>query len=228
MAFNHLLAQALSVSSPTGGAARRGPPQVAPADVRFPLVAIPGLASIPPLSTPTPSPAPTPIPPTPIMAALPTPATPASPPAAPPPQVLTSSEGAAQAVFQAINRERAGLSPPLAPLAWSDGLSESAHLHDMAMARADVLSHQVNGEAGLSARISDQGIAWTWCGENIGNYSELSTAGALAVESEMFNETPPNDDHRLNILTTQGTMVGVDVLFDPAHGRLWLTEDFAG
>jgi uncharacterized protein YkwD len=204
------------------------PSQAAPANARYPIVAIPSLASIPTLSTPAPSPAPTPIPPTSILGALPTPATLPPPAAAPPPPVLTSSAVAAQAVFRTINQERAGLSPPLAPLAWSAGLGDSAHLHDMAMAGADVLSHQVNGGAGFSARITDQGIAWTWCGENIGNYSELSTAGALAVESEMFNETPPNDDHRLNTLTTQGAMVGVDVLFDPAHGWLWLTEDFAG
>ena len=38
---------------------------------------------------------------------------------------------------------------------------------------------------------------------------------------------PPNDGHRRNILSSTFTVVGVDIYLDPAHGRLWLTEDFA-
>jgi uncharacterized protein YkwD len=42
----------------------------------------------------------------------------------------------------------------------------------------------------------------------------------------MYNETPPNDGHRLNILNTHYRNVGVDVYFDKVHHKLWLTTDF--
>lgn len=215
----------LRLTGASGNASRADPPSAANGELRFPLVAVPSLNSIPALQTPTPAPTPTPAMPTP----MPTPTTnPAAAPAPSPPpaqSVLTSSSGAAEAVFQAINQERGQQGLPA--LSWSDGLAQSAHAHNLAMAGADQLSHQLPGEAAFSSRITAHGVAWTWCAENIGDYSEQSTDGALAVESLMFDETPPNDDHRLNILTTQGTMVGVDVVFDPAHGWLWLTEDFA-
>jgi uncharacterized protein YkwD len=208
--------------SPSGSVAPGHPAPAAAPQLRLPLVAIPRLTSIPALFAPAAASPETLAPPTPTPASS---ASPRSPGPASAPPAPTSSSDASQAVFQAINQERA--QEGLAALAWSGGLAESAHLHNLAMAGADELSHQVSGEASLGTRISDQGVAWSWCAENIGDYSELSTAGALAVESAMFDETPPNDEHRLNILTAQGTMVGVDVVFDPAHGWLWLTEDFA-
>jgi uncharacterized protein YkwD len=171
----------------------------------------------------------------------------AAPPHAPPPPVRTqlpsvpirsapaqspvpaaSPSGAptaALAVFQTLNAER--VSQGLAPLRWSTRLAASAHLHDLAMAAADQLSHQLPGEPALGTRISAQGVAWSWCAENIGWSSAMSSAGALGMEAVMFAEKPPDDDHRLNILTTSGTIVGIDVLMDSAHHVLWLTEDFA-
>jgi uncharacterized protein YkwD len=41
----------------------------------------------------------------------------------------------------------------------------------------------------------------------------------------MFAEQPPDDGHRLNILSSN-TNLGVDVYVD-AKGQVWLTEDFA-
>jgi uncharacterized protein YkwD len=55
----------------------------------------------------------------------------------------------------------------------------------------------------------------------------MTQAGALSLEASMLGETPPNDGHRQNILSSTFTMVGVDVYLDQTHGRLWLTEDFA-
>ncbi|HEX4579890.1 MAG TPA: CAP domain-containing protein [Candidatus Dormibacteraeota bacterium] len=124
-------------------------------------------------------------------------------------------------MFAAINQSRAAVGLPA--LQWSSGLSRSAHLHNLAMASADQLSHQVAGEAPLGTRISQQGIAWTWVGENVGQSPTLSTAGALYLEQLMLGDAV----HRPQILTTLGTMVGVDVVFDTAHHMLWLTEDFA-
>lgn len=146
------------------------------------------------------------------------------PPARLPPAFAVSA-AAAQAVFAAINVSRSAAGLPA--LRWSAGLTRSAHLHNLAMASADQMSHQVPGEAPLGTRISSQGVAWNWAGENIALSSSLTTAAAVGLEQSMVNEAPPNDEHRLSILTTNGTMAGVDVVFDSIHHRLWLTEDFA-
>jgi uncharacterized protein YkwD len=177
-----------------------------------------------PLPTASATPAPTPIPPWPVARTLLRTPAPVGRPVSRPP-APTGSASAAAAVFAAINASRAAAGLPA--LRWSAGLSRSAHLHDLAMAAADQLSHQLAGEAPLATRISAQGVPWSWVGENCGLSPSLSTSGALGLEQMMVNETPPNDGHRLNILTTVGTMVGVDVVFDTLHHRLWLTEDFA-
>jgi uncharacterized protein YkwD len=136
-----------------------------------------------------------------------------------------SDTSAANAVFVEMNSERAQTG--LRALSWSSALESSATLHNNAMASADVLSHQETGEASLGSRISAQGVSWSWAGENIGENSVMSSAGAVQLETMMFAETPPNDGHKLNIQTTSGTEVGVSVWFDEVHHILWLTEDFA-
>jgi len=42
----------------------------------------------------------------------------------------------------------------------------------------------------------------------------------------MYNEKPPNDGHRKNILSSGFTMIGIDVIRDD-KGIVWLTQDFA-
>jgi uncharacterized protein YkwD len=131
----------------------------------------------------------------------------------------------AQAVFRAVNQSRAANGLP--PLTWSLALARSARQHNLAMQAANTLSHQLPGEPALGDRVSQQGIHWVWVAENIGETSEMSTNGALGLHQAMMNERPPNDGHRQNILTTVGTMIGIDILIDHQHGKLWLTEDFA-
>lgn len=125
----------------------------------------------------------------------------------------------------AINsaRQRAGVPP----LAVSSGLVRSAHRHDLAMAAANTMSHQLPGEPDLGSRESAAGVSWTAAGENIGWTTDISQGGALSIEASMLGETPPNDGHRRNILSASFTSVGVDVVVDTAHGKLWITEDFA-
>jgi uncharacterized protein YkwD len=131
----------------------------------------------------------------------------------------------AQAVFQAINQSRAANKLP--PLKWSNALASSARQHNMAMQAANTLSHQLPGEPDPGAREHQQGVNWIWAAENIGETTDQSVNGALALHQAMMNEQPPDNGHRLNILTTTGTMVGVSILLDQQHGVLWLTEDFA-
>ena len=151
--------------------------------------------------------------------------------AAPAPSVAPAAAAAsttnhkdwATAVFAELNAERA--QNGLKALRWSDKLFYSAHRHNLLMAQQNTLSHQLPGEASLGDRVSVF-YAWSACGENIAWNSDRSQAGALALQTSMYEETAPNDGHRRNVLSTSFVDVGVDVVDDSAHGRIWLTTDF--
>jgi uncharacterized protein YkwD len=144
----------------------------------------------------------------------------------PSPTGTTPTENSiAQSVFQAINQSRAANGLP--PLTWNSALARSARLHDLAMQAANTLSHQLHGEAFFGDRERQQGINWTWAGENIGETSDQSVNGALSLRQAMMSEKPPDDGHRQNILTTSGNIVGIAIVIDRRNGVLWLTEDFA-
>jgi uncharacterized protein YkwD len=138
----------------------------------------------------------------------------------------SSNQAWARAVFQAVNEARAGQHLPA--LTWSPQLQQSAHQHNLAMAAANTLTHQVGSEPELGSRVGATGLQWHFVAENIGWTTAQSRSGALGIEASMFAETPPSDAHRQNILSSTATMIGIDVLIDNNHGRLWLTEDFAG
>lgn len=139
---------------------------------------------------------------------------------------MTATElSAANATLSLLNSERAANHLP--GLQMSSALISSARRHNLTMAAANTLSHQLPGEPVFSTRISQAGVAWHSAAENIGWTTNRSTAGAQSLESAMYAEVAPNDGHRLNILSTSVRYVGIDVYFDAAHGKLWLTEDFA-
>lgn len=146
-------------------------------------------------------------------------------PATPGTQPNAQERQIAQAIFAAVNKDRAAAGLPA--LQWSDALAMSARQHDFAMMKADQLSHQLQGEAELGDREKQQGVQWLQAAENVGFTTDMSENGALGLHKAMMAEQPPDDGHRRNILDTQNNKLGVDILFDPTHGRLWLTEDFA-
>jgi uncharacterized protein YkwD len=123
-----------------------------------------------------------------------------------------------------LNSERAAHHLPA--LSMRTALLHSARNHNLAMARADTMSHQLPGEPGLASRITAAGYKWHYAGENIGWNSIMDTTGVLQLEQIMYAEVPPNDGHRLNILNTHYTNVGIDVYLDTAHDKVWLTVDF--
>ena len=123
-----------------------------------------------------------------------------------------------------LNTQRA--SHGLPALSSNAKLAAAAHAHNVKMADANSLSHQLPGEAGLGARISAAGYSWSSVGENVAWNSNRSQAGVLALQDSMYNETPPDDGHRRNILSTRFTEVGIDVIEDTAHGKVWLVTDF--
>jgi uncharacterized protein YkwD len=105
-------------------------------------------------------------------------------------------------------------------------LVSAAHKHNLAMARANTLSHQLKGEAALGSRVSAAGYRWTAVGENVAYNGRRSQDGVLAVQQAMYNEKPPDDGHRKNILSKTYVDVGIDVISDSVHGKVWLVTDF--
>jgi uncharacterized protein YkwD len=161
----------------------------------------------------------------------PTPTKKASPSARSAPSKTASSSSSyatrsdwADAVLKELNAERADHG--LAALKMNSKLVDSAHTHNLAMAKANTLSHQLSGEAGLGSRVSAAGYHWSGVGENIAYNSNSSESGVLALQKAMYNEKPPNDGHRANILTKSFVDVGIDVINDSTHGKVWLVTDF--
>lgn len=165
-----------------------------------------------------------PAPPTPTLTPTPT---------SPPPTATPATDGAdptaleqqiAQTVLQAINTDRASAGLPA--LQWSSALAGGAYKHSLLMSADDDMAHQLPGEPAIGARITQDGVQWTWCGENIGYTTNTSADGALWLHQTMMAEQPPDDPHRQNILSANFTMAGIAIVIDASH-RLWLTEDFA-
>jgi hypothetical protein len=79
------------------------------------------------------------------------------------------------------------------------------------------------------ARPSGPGTA---AGENIGEGGPMpDTTAAMAqmavtLTQDMLNEQPPGDGHRLNILSSTFTHIGIAVYRDRA-GAVWMTQDFS-
>jgi uncharacterized protein YkwD len=151
-----------------------------------------------------------------------------SAPAAPAPAPGLSA--AAQQVLALINQARSQAG--LAPYTVSSGLDTSAARHTGVMAAGCGLSHQCPGEPALGARESAAGVHWTAAGENIGEGGPVAggTAAiaqmAVGLTQSMLGEKPPDDGHRLNILSSAFTHVGISVFRD-SSGTVWMTQDFS-
>jgi uncharacterized protein YkwD len=131
----------------------------------------------------------------------------------------------AQSLLQMLNSERRANGR--GPLTMNTKLIQSAHAHNLDMAAQNEMSHQLPGEAYFADRITAAGYKYEYAGENIGWNSVQTLDGVLALERIMYNERPPGETgHRENILSRNYTDVGIDVYFDDANGKVWLTEDF--
>jgi len=125
-------------------------------------------------------------------------------------------------------RRRAGL-PAYTILT---GLEVSSARHNQLMAGGCGLSHQCPGEAALGARETHARVHWTAAGENIGEGGPVAdttaaiTQMADALTQDMLSEKPPDDGHRLNILSSTFTHVGIAV-HRSSDGTVWMTQDFS-
>ncbi|HEY3993248.1 MAG TPA: CAP domain-containing protein [Ktedonobacteraceae bacterium] len=130
-----------------------------------------------------------------------------------------------QQLFALINHDRASQS--LYAYTLNSTMSGGALLHSKKMAVCG-MSHQCPGEASPCQRVSNEGISWTSCGENVGYTSPNPTdwSGVEKIEQAMLAEQPPDDGHRLNLLNSSYHRIGVGIYID-SKGLVWITEDFA-
>jgi uncharacterized protein YkwD len=137
---------------------------------------------------------------------------------------------AAAQVLALINQARATAGLPA--LTVTSGLESSSSAHNLLMADGCGLSHQCPGEAAIGDRETAAGVHWTAAGENIGDGGPVAdTSAAIAqmavgLTQSMLNEQPPNDGHRMNILSTSFTHIGIAVYRD-GSGTVWLAQDFS-
>jgi uncharacterized protein YkwD len=144
----------------------------------------------------------------------------------------TAAQGgtAAAQVLALINQARSGAG--LAPLTVTSGLRASASAHNLTMAGGCGLSHQCPGEPAIGDRETAAGVHWTAAGENIGEGGPVADTDsaiaqmAVGLTQSMLDERPPNDGHRMNILSTSFTHIGIAVYRD-GSGTVWLTQDFS-
>jgi uncharacterized protein YkwD len=144
--------------------------------------------------------------------------------AAPAPHTATTASKWAHNMLLVLNYERRA--NHLKPLTMNTKLTLSAHRHNLTMAKKNVMSHQLPGEAFFATRISKAGYNWRSAGENIGWNSAETNRGLQSLEHQMYGEKAPNNGHRLNILNKSFSQVGIDVYFDKAHHKMWFTQDF--
>jgi uncharacterized protein YkwD len=153
-----------------------------------------------------------------------------APSPAPPAGGGSGTSAAAQQVLALINQARAQAGLPAYTI--SSGLDTSAARHNTVMEGGCGLSHQCPGEPALGNRETAAGVHWTAAGENIGEGGPVAdTSSAIAqmavgLTQSMLNEKPPDDGHRLNILSSTFTHVGIAVVRD-SSGTVWLTQDFS-
>jgi len=159
------------------------------------------------------------------------PAAPATGPASALPSASAAQGGTAAAqVLALINQARSAAGLPA--LTVTAGLQASSSAHNLRMAAGCGLSHQCPGEPPLGERETAAGVDWTAAGENIGEGGPVAgTAAAIAqmavgLTQSMLNEQPPDDGHRLNILSSTFTHIGIAVYRD-SSGTVWLTQDFS-
>jgi uncharacterized protein YkwD len=133
-------------------------------------------------------------------------------------------------VLALINQARSAAGLPA--LTITSGLGASSSAHNLRMAGGCGLSHQCPGEQPLGDRETAAGADWTAAGENIGEGGPVAdTSAAIAqmavgLTQSMLNEKPPDDGHRLNILSSTFTHIGIAVYRD-SSGTVWLTQDFS-
>jgi len=132
----------------------------------------------------------------------------------------------AQQLLRQINSDRTAQGLPA--FQWDTTIARAAQKHNGQMASGCGMSHQCSGEPRLGTRLTNEGVQWSSCGENVGYATAGNNAwnGILRIYNAMMGEKPPDDGHRRNLLSTSFQRIGIAVHID-GKGLVWLTEDFA-
>lgn len=182
------------------------------------------VASTSPTSTPsTVSPTATPVP-TRTPTSVPATSTPVATATATP--VPTNADMAAEdAALGMINQSRQQYGLP--PLTMYEPLRQVARNHAKDMATRNYFSHTTPEGLKPWDRITAAGITWRYVAENIGwgQGYRTPTDSVRANHTSMMAETPPNDGHRKNILSSQARRVGIGV-FTTSSGKTYYVTDF--
>ena len=128
-----------------------------------------------------------------------------------------------------VNQARAAAGLPAYTI--SSALTLSATRHTLLMAGGCGLHHLCPGETSLGTRITAAGMTWSAVGENIGDGGPVSGTAAAAIMADklieiMLAERPPDDGHRVNILSATYHHIGICV-YRNSSGVIWLTQDFS-
>jgi uncharacterized protein YkwD len=125
---------------------------------------------------------------------------------------------------------------PVAPLAWSAELADSATGHNAQMIAADTQAHQLPGEAGILQRAINAGYAGNRVGENIFAFSESILYGHAGFAIDWGNDAKSIGGiqnpagHRELLLSGNYREIGLAITAenDPktSVGPLVITEDF--
>jgi uncharacterized protein YkwD len=140
------------------------------------------------------------------------------------------TDAAIEQVLQLINKARAQAG--LRGYTITAGLTTSAGRHNALMLGGCGLSHQCPGEPSLGARETAAGVSWMSAGENIGEGGPVANSPAAITQmvaeltTAMLNERPPDDGHRMNILSHAFRHIGIAIARD-SHGTVWMTQDFS-
>ena len=130
-------------------------------------------------------------------------------------------------VIARTNMYRAQYAPQCPALTYSAQLTESAFLHSKDMAIHGSLSHTGTDGSTPPQRMSAAGYHYSTWAENVGWYF----SSPEEVVDQWFNEQPPNDGHRRNILSCTLHQIGVGYYYTAtATGALnshyYWTQDF--
>jgi uncharacterized protein YkwD len=124
------------------------------------------------------------------------------------------SESAQRQIFEAANQARRAQG--LMRLKWDASLAQAAQQHAAAMARENLLSHQLRREPDLGARAAHAGVYFVSISENVAQGPDASSVSA------QWQESPA---HRQNLLDPDMNVIGVGVV--ERNGELFAVEDFA-
>ena len=129
-------------------------------------------------------------------------------------------------VIARTNMYRAKFIPQCPQLTYNPLLTLAAYRHSEDMAQHGILSHSGSDGSTIPDRFRAVGYHFSTWAENITWYAPTPEQ---AVD-DWFNETPPNDGHRRNILGCTLREIGVGFYYDAhdtAGAHFYWTEDFA-